>query len=229
MFDRLRVGRWIVLAAALGLTVSAQPATTTITIVATNGNQSFTPEPATAAAGGSLVWRNNDFTTHRIVLDNGSLDTGNIPPGASSAPMTLTGAGGPYHCTIHPSMVGTICAPIVLSPSTLPNVTQGLPASVTLTASGGAVPYVFAVTAGTVPAGLTLSPAGVLSGTPTIPGSSTFTVRATDTAGCFSEFGYTLTVLAAVPTLPVTFMLLLGAGLIGLGWWRLARRDAGAA
>jgi plastocyanin len=311
----MTLARTIALCVAVGLTVSAAPATTTITIVATNGAQSFTPNPAPAASGDSLVWRNNDVTTHRIVLDNGSLDTGNISPGASSAPMTLTGAGGGYHCTIHPSMVGTIgaactctlapasagapaaassgsvmvtagsgctwtavsnssfitvtsgatgsgngtvgynvaanpttssrsgsitiagqtftvtqagaattCPTIALAPSTLPNVTQGVPANLTLTASGGAAPYVFAVTAGSVPAGLTLSPSGVLSGTPATAGSSTFTVRATDANGCFSEVAYALSVVAAVPTMPQTTMLLLAAALIGLGSWRLTRR-----
>lgn len=313
----MTVARSIALCVSLGLTASAAPATTTITIVATNGALSFAPNPATAVTGDSLVWQNNDFITHRIVLDDGSLDTGNIVPGASSAPITLAGAGGSYHCAIHPSMVGTIGAPctftlapasasvaatassgsvtvtaasgctwtavsnsgfitvtsgasgsgngtvsynvtantttsprsgsitvagqtftvtqaastcptIVLAPSTLPTVTQGVAANLTLTATGGTPPHVFAVTAGSVPAGLTLSPDGVLSGTPTTAGSSTFTVRATDAGGCFVESGYSLTVLAAVPTMPETVMLLLAAGLIGLGWWRLARRGTGA-
>jgi plastocyanin len=315
----MTVARWIVLVGALGSTISAAPATTAISIVANNGALSFAPNPATAVSGDSLVWQNNDFAIHRIVLDNGSLDTGNINPGASSAPIVLTGAGGGYHCAIHPSMVGTIgasctftlaptsasvpstatsgsvtvtaasgctwtalsnsafitvtpgasgsgngtvgytvaantttsprsgsltvagqtftvtqaaaastCPTIVLAPSTLPNVTQGVAANLALTASGGTAPYVFAVTAGSVPAGLTLSPAGVLSGTPTTAGTSTFTVRATDAGGCFAESGYSLTVLTAVPAVPGTFMLLLAGGLIGLGWWRLARRRAGA-
>ena len=55
-----------------------------------------------------VVWHNIDSVIHRVVLDNGSLDTGNLPPGASSQSMPINTGGGPYHCSIHPSMVGTI-------------------------------------------------------------------------------------------------------------------------
>jgi plastocyanin len=57
-----------------------------------------------------VVWRNVDRVTHRVVLNNGSLDTGDLAPGASSQPMSINTGGGPYHCSIHPSMVGTIVA-----------------------------------------------------------------------------------------------------------------------
>ena len=78
----------------------------TINVVGVNGAQSFSPNPATLPAGQMVVWRNIDSITHRVVLDNGSLDTGNLAPGASSQPMSIN--AGPYHCSIHPSMVGTI-------------------------------------------------------------------------------------------------------------------------
>jgi hypothetical protein len=43
---------------------------------------------------------------HRIVLNDGSFDSGNIPPGGVSQPVRLAGvAGGQYHCTIHPTMM----------------------------------------------------------------------------------------------------------------------------
>ena len=80
----------------------------TISVVADNGAQSFSPNPATLPAGQTVVWRNVDNVTHRMVLDAGSLDTGNLAPGASSQPMSINAGGGPYHCSIHPSMVGTI-------------------------------------------------------------------------------------------------------------------------
>jgi plastocyanin len=78
-----------------------------INVVRENGAQSFSPNPATVPPGQTVVWHNVDTTTHHVVLDNRGIDTGNIAPGAFSAPMTLT-AAGPYHCTIHPSMVGTV-------------------------------------------------------------------------------------------------------------------------
>lgn len=87
---------------------SAPPAgATVIDVVRENGAQSFSPNPATVPAGQMIVWHNVDTVTHRVVLNDGTLDTGNIAPGAFSAPMTLR-AVGPYHCSIHPSMVGTI-------------------------------------------------------------------------------------------------------------------------
>ena len=80
---------------------------TIIDVVRENGAQSFSPNPATVPAGQMVVWHNIDTVTHRVVLNDGALDTGNIAPGAFSAPMTLR-AAGPYHCSIHPSMVGTL-------------------------------------------------------------------------------------------------------------------------
>lgn len=79
----------------------------TINVVRENGSQSFSPNPATVPAGQTVVWHNIDTTTHRVMLNDGKLDTGNLAPGAFSQPMTL-GGPGPYHCSIHPDMVGTL-------------------------------------------------------------------------------------------------------------------------
>ena len=80
----------------------------TIDIVRDNGAQSFSPNPATLPAGQMVVWRNVDGVTHRVVLNSGSLDTGDLRPGASSQPVSINTGGGAYHCSIHPTMVGTI-------------------------------------------------------------------------------------------------------------------------
>jgi len=79
----------------------------TINVVAVNGSQSFSPNPATIPAGQMIVWHNVDTTIHRMVLNDFSIDTGLLQPGAFSSPMALTRTGA-YHCTIHPEMVGTI-------------------------------------------------------------------------------------------------------------------------
>src|SRR5436853_2679194 len=85
-------------------------AVVTINVVGINGAQSFSPNPATLPAGQMVVWHNIDSITHRVVLNDGSLDTGNLNAGASSQPMTINVpvAGDPYHCSIHPVMVGTL-------------------------------------------------------------------------------------------------------------------------
>ena len=93
------------------------PGVVTINVVAVNGAQSFSPNPATLPAGQMVVWHNIDSITHRVVLNDGTLDTGNLNPGASSQPMAINTGGGPYHCSIHPSMVGTIVPATTASPS----------------------------------------------------------------------------------------------------------------
>jgi plastocyanin len=89
-------------------TPSTPAGVVTINVVAINGAQSFSPNPATLPAGQMIVWHNVDTTTHRVVLNDGSVDTGSLAPGVSSQPMTLGAAGGPYHCAIHPVMVGSV-------------------------------------------------------------------------------------------------------------------------
>ena len=81
----------------------------TINVVAVKGAQSFSPNPATLPAGQIVVWRNIDTITHHVVLNDRSVDTGDLGPGVSSQPTAIGGAGdGQYHCSIHPSMVGSI-------------------------------------------------------------------------------------------------------------------------
>lgn len=81
-----------------------------VSINGISGSQSFSPNPASVSTGQTVGFVNNDPTnTHHIVADNGAFDTGTLAPGASSSAITLSsGTAVSYHCTIHPSMVGTI-------------------------------------------------------------------------------------------------------------------------
>ena len=80
----------------------------TVNITMTAGAQSFTPNPLTRSQNSGVSWRNGDSTVHRIVANDGSFDTGDIAPGATSAVMAQSAAGTNYHCSIHPAMVGSI-------------------------------------------------------------------------------------------------------------------------
>lgn len=88
---------------------SGPAASVTVNIVGSSGSGAFSPNPATVTTGNTLGFKNNDGTTHHMVADNGSFDTGDVAPGATSTALTMSGSGAlAFHCTIHPSMVGTI-------------------------------------------------------------------------------------------------------------------------
>lgn len=82
---------------------------TTISIVGERGSQSFAPNPS-QAAGQMVVFKNNDSIVHRVRLNDLSIDTGDIAPGATSAPVRMPGGGTNYHCFLHPAMVGAVGA-----------------------------------------------------------------------------------------------------------------------
>ena len=85
----------------------AAPISVIINIIGTFGSGAFDPDPIQAALGNMMVWTNNDTRVHHIMLDDGT-DVGEVAPGQSTAPMALTTPSATFHCTIHPSMVGTI-------------------------------------------------------------------------------------------------------------------------
>jgi plastocyanin len=89
----------------------APPATTTVTVnvVGSIGNAAYQPNPVRAATGDTVMFRNNDSATHRIVMDDGSADLGDVAPGATSRGFTVRNATAlQFHCSLHPSMVGSI-------------------------------------------------------------------------------------------------------------------------
>jgi plastocyanin len=93
-----------------GSSTPSSPSTTapaTITIVGQNGTQAFTPNPS-SFGGQMVVFRNSDSIPHRVMLNDGSIDTGNIAPGATSSAVLMPGSGTNYHCQIHPGMIGAV-------------------------------------------------------------------------------------------------------------------------
>ena len=85
-------------------TVSGPP---TIVISSNNGSRSFSPNPA-SLGGQMVVFRNSDTVVHRVRLNDFTLDTGDIAPGATSSPLLMPVAGTNYHCPLHPSMIGAV-------------------------------------------------------------------------------------------------------------------------
>jgi plastocyanin len=83
------------------------PGALTITITRQNGAQSFSPNPA-SAGGQTVVFRNADSVAHRVRLNDGSIDTGDIAPGATSAAVEMPSGGTNYHCSLHPDMIGAV-------------------------------------------------------------------------------------------------------------------------
>ena len=66
------------------------------------------------------MFKNNDMVAHHVMLDDGTAQTPDIPPGATSAALAI-GASKSYHCTIHPGMVGGFNGTVVEPP---PNCNQ---------------------------------------------------------------------------------------------------------
>ena len=81
----------------------------TININGNRGNQSYAPSPLTMRVGQVVNWHNFDSIEHTATLD-GVFNTGNIAAfSAHDNAVTMSRTGTfTYHCTIHPTMVGTI-------------------------------------------------------------------------------------------------------------------------
>jgi plastocyanin len=67
-------------------------------------------QPINAKVGDVITWTNNDTAAHKVGLDDGSCAmSANIAGGGGKQSLVFTVAGTyAFHCTIHPSMKGTI-------------------------------------------------------------------------------------------------------------------------
>jgi plastocyanin len=68
----------------------------------------FVPPSLTVAVGTTVTWTNDDYYTHTVTSDAGVFNSSDVAPG-SSFTYTFNSAGTfSYHCSIHPTMHGTI-------------------------------------------------------------------------------------------------------------------------
>ena len=89
-----------------GTTGSTGSTARTVNIVSSAGSGAFSPNPVEVPSGGSITWTNSTGNSHVLVMNDGRA-IATIAPGASVT-TTLSGSGGNFHCTTHPSMVGSI-------------------------------------------------------------------------------------------------------------------------
>jgi len=87
-----------------------------------------------------------------------------------------------------------ICPVISLSPTTLAAATVGTAYSQTISGNGGATPYTYTLSSGSLPAWATLNAgSGVISGMPSNTTTASFIIRATDANGCSGTRAYSIT------------------------------------
>ncbi|MBL4779800.1 putative Ig domain-containing protein [Ralstonia sp.] len=176
------------------------------------------PNPGIATAYSQTITAANGTAPYTYAVTAGALPAGlslNTSGFLSGTPT----AGGTFNFTITTTDANsftasraysvTIGAPTVtVNPAAATSAQVTTAYSQTFTATGGTAPYTYAVTTGTLPAGLSLNAStGVLSGTPTTLGSSSFTVRATDSStGTGAPYSgtrsFTITVGQVIGTAP---------------------------
>ena len=83
------------------------PSAAAATVEVTIADFAF-PSTIDARVGDVIGFTNKDSAPHTATLDDDSCTTDNIAQGASAG-LTFSAAGDyPFHCRIHPNMVGTI-------------------------------------------------------------------------------------------------------------------------
>ena len=78
------------------------------TNAATLGNRAFAPPELNVTTGTTVTWTNTDTVTHTSSSDAQGWDSGAIAPGGQFSFAFPAAGTFPYHCAIHPGMVGRV-------------------------------------------------------------------------------------------------------------------------
>jgi plastocyanin len=75
---------------------------------ASTGNRAFMPDDLDITVGTTVTWTNSDSVAHTSTSNGSGWDSGTIAPGRGFSFTFQTAGTFPYHCTIHPGMVGSV-------------------------------------------------------------------------------------------------------------------------
>jgi len=157
-----------------------------------------------SVTSGGFYWLCYNSNTTSLAYNNVRYASGTTPAiykdqsyGTWPSPFGTVGARWTDSYSIYATVGSATQVAPVFTAASPPGATVGVAYTYTFTASGSPAPS-FSVASGTLPSGLTLnSVSGVLSGNPTTAGTSTFTVKASNTAGSVTSASITLTTTSA--------------------------------
>ena len=214
--------------ANLSITVSAPPLSVTTTSLAAGSiGNAYTSQTLQATGGISpYKWSVTAGSLPAGLSLNGNTGVISGTPtgtyvGTVNFTVTATDSETPTAKTANANLsIAISVAP--LSVTTSGSLAVGVAGSIypgaTLQATGGIIPYSWAVTTGSLPAGLTLNAAtGAISGTPTASGTANFTVTVTDSETPTAKTATANLSIVVNPTLSVTTASL-PAGVIGTSY-----------
>ena len=72
------------------------------------GNRAFIPAELNVAVGTTVTWTNNDSTSHTSTSNAVGWNSGIVQRGREFSFAFQSAGTFPYHCDIHPGMVGTV-------------------------------------------------------------------------------------------------------------------------
>ncbi|MDB6076054.1 MAG: hypothetical protein JWO89_3694, partial [Verrucomicrobiaceae bacterium] len=197
------------------------------------------PAGTAGAAYSQALTATGGSTPYTWALSAGTLPSGLTLSTAgllSGTPTASNGSGtnitvqalDKYGCPATTTYTFKICPVLAFTPSSLANGTLGIAYNQPITASNGATPYVYSVSAGTLPGGLTLNGStGVISGTPTASngGGASITVQAVDANTCPGTKVYALKICPIVTLSPTT----MAASTVGTSYSQTLLASGGAA
>ena len=68
----------------------------------------FSPATITVKANTTITWTNKDGIPHTVTSNTGIFESNSISGGGTWSQPFITAGSFPYHCSIHPSMKGTV-------------------------------------------------------------------------------------------------------------------------
>ena len=226
-----------------GVQATAQTTTKAFTLAVTSSEPVLNSlNPSSAIAGGpafTLTVGGNNFASGSIVAWNGVNRTTTF---VSSSQLTaaipaadIVALGTASINVLNPgprtsnALIFTISGTglTITTNSPLPQGTVGSSYTQTLAASGGAPPYSWSVTSGSLPAGLTLASSGTIDGIASATGSSTFTLQVRDSASSTATKQFQLSI-ASTTGLTITTNSPLPQGTVGSSYTQTLAASGGA-